>query len=101
MVVDPELETRGPALTQARIVVTLDDGRAIDLEANGARGNPVKPARADELESKFRACAAKSLAPEAIERALAALGSLDEMADVRVLTAMIGATRARVHGRSL
>ena len=83
MHVDPSLDGKGPALTQARITITLRDGRKMSREANGARGYPERPANQDELAAKFTACARRALSEEAAFRALLVLRKIESLDDVR------------------
>jgi hypothetical protein len=53
--------------------------------ANGARGYSERPASREELDAKFRACAARAIEREAIEQALDALHRLDDLPDMRVM----------------
>jgi 2-methylcitrate dehydratase PrpD len=86
MTVDPELGRNAPALTQARVTVLLRDGRRLEQYADGARGYPEHPASDEELEAKFRACAARALPARGVDQALAALRALDTAADLRDTT---------------
>ena len=56
-------------------------------EAQGARGYPEQPASDAELDAKFMACAIRALTDAAAERALGLLRRIDELEDVRSLTA--------------
>ena len=94
MRVDPALDGAAAPLTQARVRVTLRDGRALSLAANGARGYPQQPASDDELAAKFLACARRTFSEEAAERALAVLRRIESVADVRELTPMLSAGAA-------
>jgi 2-methylcitrate dehydratase PrpD len=99
MVVDSELETRGPALTQARVGLGLNDGGIISRDADGARGYPSRPARDEELEAKFRGCAARCLGADRIESSLSILKTLEALSDVRTLTQILrsGPAKAGPH----
>jgi 2-methylcitrate dehydratase PrpD len=88
MTVDPALGVTAPPLTQARIRITLGDGRTLSASADGARGYPENPASNAEIDRKFRSCAARSLTVAAADTALAAWRGLDRVADVRCLTAL-------------
>jgi 2-methylcitrate dehydratase PrpD len=59
MRVDDEIGRGKPALTEARVRITLTDGRTLTRDAHGARGYPVKPASAADLEAKFLGCATR------------------------------------------
>jgi 2-methylcitrate dehydratase PrpD len=89
MRVDPALDRGAPPLTHARVHVTLRDGRVLTQEANGARGYPDNPASDAELDEKFMACASRALTESAASRALGLLRRIDEIEDVRTLTACL------------
>jgi len=61
MRVDEEIGRGKPPLTEARVRVVLKDGRTLAKDAHGARGYPANPASADELATKFLACATVAL----------------------------------------
>jgi 2-methylcitrate dehydratase PrpD len=89
MRVDPALDRGAPPLTHARVHITLRDGRVLTQEAQGARGYPEQPAGDAALDAKFMACAGRALTESAAERALGLLRSIDELEDVRSLTAAL------------
>jgi 2-methylcitrate dehydratase PrpD len=68
MRVDEEIGKGKPSLTEARVRVTLTDGRVLVREAHGARGYPEKPASPADLEAKFLSCAMRAV-PESDARA--------------------------------
>ena len=86
MTVDATLRSDAPVLTQARVTIELRDGRTLSAYADGARGYPARPATAEELGAKFRACAARVLDSGRTEAAIVMLQSLDQLADTRTLT---------------
>jgi 2-methylcitrate dehydratase PrpD len=89
MRVDPSLDAGVPPLTHARVHIRLRDGRVLTQEAKGARGYPEQPASAAELDAKFLACAGRALTEPAAERALGLLRKIEEIEDVRSLTAAL------------
>jgi 2-methylcitrate dehydratase PrpD len=93
MRVDPELNPSAPPLTQARVRVTLRDGRVLTASADGARGYADRPASADELGAKFLSCATRSLPRARAEEALAILRNIEGVTDVRAVTAAVGHDR--------
>jgi len=97
MRVDPSLEGAGPPLTQARIAITLRDGRVLTQRADGARGYPAHPASDEELDAKFQACAGRALTEPSVARALELLRTIEAMEDVRPLTTVLSKWRV---GRS-
>ena len=89
MRVDPSLEGVGPALTQARVTVRLRDGRVLTERADGARGYPERPASDEELDAKFLQCARRALPEATCQRALEMLRRIEQIEDIRVLTAAL------------
>ena len=89
MRVDPSLDGIGEPLTQARASVRLKDGRAFTQPANGARGYPAQPATDAELQAKFLACARRTLPEESCAAALEMLRGIEQIKDVRRLTAAL------------
>jgi 2-methylcitrate dehydratase PrpD len=85
MRVDDTLDRSAPPLTQARVTVTLGDGRSISASANGARGYPERPPSDDELDEKFLSCAARVMPQSRARNALTALRAIGRAADVREL----------------
>ena len=85
MVVDETLGKSAPPLTQAHVQVRLRDGRQIERSANGARGYPHNPVTRDELDGKFRDCAARTVPARTIADALDLLRALPAAGDVRRL----------------
>jgi 2-methylcitrate dehydratase PrpD len=83
MRVDDTLDASAPPLTRARVRITLEDGRHIEQDANGARGYPERPASADELAGKFLSCAARAMPRERAERARQAIAGIATAASVR------------------
>jgi len=92
MYVDETLDRSAPPLTQARVVVRLDDGRVLEARANGARGYPERPAAEEELASKFVSCAVRALPQARAEEALAAIRAIEEAPNVRAVTDLLEAS---------
>jgi len=69
-------------LSQARVTVALRGGRRVSEHADGARGYPGRLTD-DELETKFLACAARSLAADAASDAWRAIRSIEGAADLQ------------------
>ena len=82
---DDALGRAAPPLTQAQVSVRIDDGRALERFADGARGYPTRPASAAELDRKFTACADRTVSSEAAAAGLAYLRTLASAASVRGL----------------
>src|SRR5262249_33896567 len=88
MRVDSSLDAGRPALTQARVVVRLRDGRVLTKAADGARGYPDKPASAEEMTDKFLTCASRAIPHAQAGEALRIVKqlALDQIDDVRTIT---------------
>jgi 2-methylcitrate dehydratase PrpD len=67
------------------VEVQTRGGRSVARRIEHPRGSPSAPLRHDELTAKFRDCARRALEPEAVERALALLGSIETVPDVNAL----------------
>ena len=91
---DPQLEGQGPPLTQARVTVSLRDGRSLSRSASGARGYPENPATDAELDDKFLTCARRTLPETSARDALQQLRAIEQLSDVRSL---LVACRQRAH----
>jgi 2-methylcitrate dehydratase PrpD len=78
MRVSEEIGRGKPALTEARVRITLKDGRTLAQDAHGARGYPDNPASDDELAAKFMACAAVAVAEPRAAAILDWLRSLED-----------------------
>jgi len=90
MQVDPSFDGRAPALTQSRVRVALRGGRVLEREARGARGYPERPATDEDLAAKFMACAARTLPESSAARALDLLRRMEDVAEIRTITALLG-----------
>ena len=77
MRVDEEIGKGKPSLTEARVRVTLADGRVLVREAHGARGYPEKPPSDAELDAKFMACATRVMEETEARRMLASLREIN------------------------
>ena len=86
---DPTLDGIGPPLTQARVTITLGDGRTLSARADGARGYPERPASNEELGAKFLACATRTIPAGAANDALTLLRRIESLDDVRTLTRLL------------
>jgi 2-methylcitrate dehydratase PrpD len=89
MRVESAFDNGAPALTQARVTVTLRDGRVCTERADGARGYPTRPASDAELDAKFLGCARGVISSASAERALTMLRDFEALGDVRKLTALL------------
>ncbi len=84
MHVDAEIGRGRPALTEARVRVTLVDGRVLVREAHGARGYPERPASGEELDAKFLSCAMRTLTETQARHLLTSLRDCESMDSFRL-----------------
>jgi len=89
MRVDDALIGASPPLTQARVRVTLSDGRTLERAANGARGYPSRPLSRAERDAKFLDCAARCVSTSTAELALGHLRALDSSVEIKALAALL------------
>ena len=82
MRVDPTLDQSAPPLTQARVAITLHDGRTLTAYANGARGYPEQAVRDEELTAKFLSCATRAMPELRARDLLAALRAVEDAPEV-------------------
>jgi hypothetical protein len=72
------------------VEVELDDGTVVRGAADFGKGSPASPMTDEELSEKFRQCAAwGGLAGDEASAALDLAWRIDELADVRELTARL------------
>jgi 2-methylcitrate dehydratase PrpD len=89
---DPEADAAGFDKMTSIIRVRLKDGRTLAGRADFAKGSPANPMSFDEVSEKFRGCAAFANWPrEKTERIIAAVRNLEDVRDVRTITALCSA----------
>lgn len=93
MTVDATLRANAPALTQSRVMVRLRGGRVLSAYADGARGYPMWPATSEQLQEKFRACAARVMDDARIQKAMEVLQSLEKLAETSLLTKSLNSSK--------
>jgi 2-methylcitrate dehydratase PrpD len=69
--------------------ITFGNGSVLSTEVATPRGTPPDPLSADEVLSKFRRCAATSVERPAVDAIADTCARLDQLADVRQLTALL------------
>ncbi len=86
---DPEADAAGFDKMTSIIRVRLKDGRTLSGRADFAKGSPANPMSFDEVADKFRGCAAFASWPrEKAEKIIAAVRNLEDVRDVRTITAL-------------
>jgi 2-methylcitrate dehydratase PrpD len=92
MVVDPSLPHEREQHAWSRVTVRLTDGRVLVSPPRGARGHPEQPLSREALRTKFFACAERVLSLDEAEGVAAELEHLEDIPDIRGLTARLAAT---------
>ncbi len=83
---DPSMADAWNPTAQGHVVVTVRaGGREHTRRVDHPRGSREVPLRHDELVDKFRDCARRALAPDAVERELGLLESVEAVDDVNTL----------------
>lgn len=73
------------------VTINMKDGRSFTQRIDKARGTPDYPLTDEELTEKFDSCAIKTLDTSQVEEAASQIFSLQDLADIRALTATIAA----------
>lgn len=90
MFVHPEQTTRECLPTRfSEVTITLEGGRKLVKRVSQAKGQPKNPLTLNDLEVKFRDCAARVLPSSRVESVLAAVRALETVPDVSVLARML------------
>jgi 2-methylcitrate dehydratase PrpD len=96
--VHPEAEAAGYDKMTTILEMALTDGRRISGRADFGKGSPANPMSYEEVADKFRECAGFSRWPkDKAERVIELVGGLEELRDVRELTALL--SRPTTRGR--
>jgi 2-methylcitrate dehydratase PrpD len=93
MVVDPTLPDGLNEHAWTRVTVRLGDGRALGSPPRGAAGHPDQPLTDAQLRDKFLACAAPLIGVDEAEGVATQLTHLEDIPDVRALTARLVTVR--------
>ena len=94
MVVDPTLPDGLAQHAWSRVTVRLGDGRTLESPPRGASGHPDQPLTDAQLRDKFLACAAPLLGADEAGDVAAQLAHLEDIPDIRALTARLATERA-------
>ena len=96
--VHPEAEAAGYDKMTTILEIALTDGRRISGRADFGKGSPANPMSYEEVADKFRECAGFSRWPkDKAERVIELVQGLEELRDVRELTALL--SRGTAGGR--
>ena len=89
MVVDPALPNELAQQAWSRVIIRLRDGRTLASSPRGASGHPDAPLSEAQLREKFLGCAAGVLAPRDAEAVADQVAQIDQVPDIRALTARL------------
>lgn len=95
-VMEDETPLPNPLNSWAEVSLTLRDGGSRTLRVEVPKGDPRRPLAWQELAAKFEDCAGTVLSPDRVRRALDLLERLEELPDVRALTACLTPEEAPV-----
>jgi 2-methylcitrate dehydratase PrpD len=88
-VFDQEIENQGFRQMRSIIEVELEDGRVLTQTSGAYRGGPDRPFTTEELGEKFAECGSLVLPPERLEAVLDRIDTVEQIGNVRDLTAML------------
>jgi 2-methylcitrate dehydratase len=92
VVADPEIERLFPALQRVVVTITTSDGRRFEKQVDYPKGDPRNPLSDREIEDKFDALAAAALGERARQHIKETVWTLDTLASVSDLMAMLKAS---------
>jgi len=90
---DASLDPLFPAKFPGIVEVTTNDGRKLEARVDHRRGDPANPLTDADIEQKFRSLAARKLSATQVRKIIAAVWSLERIADVNQLTALFKRVR--------
>jgi 2-methylcitrate dehydratase PrpD len=90
---EPLRETRFPVRFEAEIECKTRGGESHRVVIDDAYGNQSRPAKADELEKKFRTNAARSLSDAGVGSLLSAIATIPQAPDLKALTSALQQVR--------
>jgi 2-methylcitrate dehydratase PrpD len=90
---DPSMSLRGAGGPTARVAVTLHDGRVLTRDTAVIHGDAANPRPRAELVGKFMALTGNTLASARAHEVVEMVGRLEQLKDVRELTALLTGTR--------
>ena len=86
---DPEMDLRRYDYPAARVTVSLNDGRVLSESVVAHHGDHRNPAPVEELAGKFTFLASDSLGVDGVGQVMHAVAGLEDLSDVRELTALL------------
>jgi 2-methylcitrate dehydratase PrpD len=87
---DQQIEDMGWERIRSRVVVETTDGRRLERWADeNYRGSPHNALSDQEVEGKFRDCAAGLLSPEQTDKVLQSIWACDDLLDAGALLAQL------------
>jgi len=89
MTVDPSFPDDLERHAWSAVQIRLADGRTLSSPPRGAQGHPTAPLSDDALRAKFLGCAEDVIAPDDAEAIITAVARLEDVPDLRVLTAYL------------
>jgi 2-methylcitrate dehydratase PrpD len=89
VVVDPSIPGDLEHHMWTRVIVTLADGRRLEIPPREVRGHPAVPLSSGELRAKFLDCASVALPTDRAESVAEMLETLEDCPDLRSLTAIL------------
>jgi 2-methylcitrate dehydratase PrpD len=81
----PEWPDDAVSRRKSPVTITMKDGRKFSKTVEKVRGSPGNPMTRDELLGKYRGCASRVLKGERLERSIASLENLENLATAREL----------------
>ena len=86
---DPEMDLRRYDYPAARVTVSLHDGRILSESVVAHHGDHRNPAPPEELTRKFAFLTEDSLGGEGVQRVIETVERLEDLPDIRELTALL------------
>ena len=86
---DPEMDLRRYDYPAAKVTVSLNNGLILNESVVAHHGDHLNPASPDELRDKFSFLTKDSLSPAQMSEVFGAVSRLEELPDIRDLTAML------------
>ena len=86
---DPEMDLRRYDYPAARVTVSLNNGRILNESVVAHHGDHLNPASPEELRAKFSFLTKDSLSPDRMSEIIETVSRLEELPDIRELTALL------------